>query len=260
MCPTLNALDLVVEVGSAAIPGVGKAITTGISKFRLSPMYEFERLTKKEMGVKTAKMFKNSYDAAEAATEWASMVSITLPRNLLRHPADRPQFVDVGFGLAGEAGCPTPFSFSKADLAKRFLDFADAPDALIPEGINYDELPCPKGKKASKKCKERNGDHDDNDKPSPTPTKDTSQPAKTSDPPVNTPKSDCAAIGQNDLDVFLADNPSAVEKRVVGTTLHSRRLQSRNPKRGEACEGSRKTEVKSKRFPSSGDVAMVRPA
>jgi len=31
MCPTLVALDLVVEVGSAAIPGVGKALTVGLS-------------------------------------------------------------------------------------------------------------------------------------------------------------------------------------------------------------------------------------
>jgi hypothetical protein len=33
MCPALMALDLVVEIGSAAIPGVGKAITVGMSKY-----------------------------------------------------------------------------------------------------------------------------------------------------------------------------------------------------------------------------------
>lgn len=32
MCPTLMALDLVVEIGSAALPGVGKAITVGMSE------------------------------------------------------------------------------------------------------------------------------------------------------------------------------------------------------------------------------------
>lgn len=32
MCPTLMALDLIVELGSAAIPGVGKAITVGMSE------------------------------------------------------------------------------------------------------------------------------------------------------------------------------------------------------------------------------------
>lgn len=31
-CPTLQALDVIVEVGSSALPGVGKAITTGMSK------------------------------------------------------------------------------------------------------------------------------------------------------------------------------------------------------------------------------------
>ena len=33
MCPLLEAMDLVVEIGSDAIPGVGKAITMGMSKF-----------------------------------------------------------------------------------------------------------------------------------------------------------------------------------------------------------------------------------
>ena len=32
MCPTLMAFDLVVEVGSDAIPGVGEAITLGLSE------------------------------------------------------------------------------------------------------------------------------------------------------------------------------------------------------------------------------------
>jgi len=75
--------------------------------------------------------------------------------------------VEQGFGLASEAGCSTPFSFFKQDLAKRFLDFANVPDELVP-GINYDEMACPKGKKASKKCKEKNGDRDNNDSPSKT--------------------------------------------------------------------------------------------
>jgi hypothetical protein len=62
--------------------------------------------------------------------------------------------------LASEAGCKTPFSFSKTDVAAKFLGFADAPDELVPE-IDYDQMPCPKGKKASKKCRERHGDSDD---------------------------------------------------------------------------------------------------
>jgi hypothetical protein len=33
MCPVLTAVDLFVEIGSAAIPGVGKAMTLGMSEF-----------------------------------------------------------------------------------------------------------------------------------------------------------------------------------------------------------------------------------
>jgi hypothetical protein len=33
MCPALMALDLVVEIGSAALPGLGKAITVGMSEY-----------------------------------------------------------------------------------------------------------------------------------------------------------------------------------------------------------------------------------
>jgi hypothetical protein len=80
MCPTLIALDFVVEAGSAALPGVGKAITVGLS--RLRPILEqFIRLVEKlndiGTGIKTAKMFKHAYEAQDAAMEWASMVSGT---------------------------------------------------------------------------------------------------------------------------------------------------------------------------------------
>jgi hypothetical protein len=138
-----------------------------------------------------------------------------------------PQFVDVGFGLASEAGCKTPFKFSKADLAKKFLDFANAPDGLIPEGINYDELPCPKGKKASKKCKDKNGEGDDDKKP-PTETKKDDQPKATDNfKPSATATANCNAIA-NKLE------GAAPAKRAVDT-LHSRRIEKRAPKDGVAC-------------------------
>jgi hypothetical protein len=69
---------------------------------------------------------------------------------------------------------------SKADLANRFWDLANAPDELVP-GINYDELPCPKGRKASKKCKEKNGERDEDDVESPSRTGDNNQPTQTRD-------------------------------------------------------------------------------
>ncbi|KAF2686380.1 hypothetical protein K458DRAFT_387388 [Lentithecium fluviatile CBS 122367] len=209
MCPTLMALDLVVEVGSAAIPGVGKATTVGM-----------------RTGVKTAKMFKMSMTLR--MQQWS-----------------------------GQAW---------ADLAKRILDFADAPDELVP-GINYDEMPCARVKKASKKCKEKNGESDNDSTPSKTkdnnqPTQTNNQPSKTSDQPtktsdqpsrtrsqsssitpsmVATAKVDCAAIGRNDMEVLSEENPSIYgdlpEKRAVGTALQSRHLEVRtlNQKKGQAC-------------------------
>jgi hypothetical protein len=74
MCPALMALDLVIEIGSAAIPGIGKAITVGISECEPCQR-KCRRLIMTGTGVKTAKMFKHAYDAQDAATEWASIVS-----------------------------------------------------------------------------------------------------------------------------------------------------------------------------------------
>jgi hypothetical protein len=47
-------------------------------------------------------------------------------------------------------------------------------DELVPF-INYDELPCPVGRKASKKCKEKNGNDEKEEDPSKT--KDNNEPA-----------------------------------------------------------------------------------
>ena len=194
--------------------------------------------------------------------------------------------MDQGFGLASEAGCKTPFSFSKVDLAQKFLDFADAPDELIP-GINYDDMPCPKGKKASKSCKKKNGEADKdrppskskgkdnptqtNDKPTDKPTQSTNSPAQTTVQSSTssttdagpTPKADCAAIGRNDMRALSELTPSveggSMEKRAVGRTLQSRRLEVRSfsPKKGKACGGSRATNVDSKKYPSAKESVMV---
>ncbi|KAH7400509.1 hypothetical protein DE146DRAFT_780973 [Phaeosphaeria sp. MPI-PUGE-AT-0046c] len=213
MCPTLLALDIVVEIGSAAIPGVGKAITVGM-----------------RTGIKTAKMFKHGYEAEEAATEWASM------------------FVDQGFGLASEAGCKTPFKFSKADLAKRFVDFSDAPDELVP-GINYDTMPCPKGKKASKKCRDRNGEQDSDESASKTKDSAKSTSASVVSSVVSSivsssatplPTADCAAIGRRDTEALQEEYPSLEDgiggQESTGVELRSPHLQPRyRPKTGQAC-------------------------
>jgi hypothetical protein len=82
---------------------------------------------------------------------WSAAHAYCLTRRKLTNDS---QFVEQGCGLANEAGCSSPFSFSKQDLAKRFLDFANAPDDLVP-GINYDEMACPKGRKHPKSARRR---------------------------------------------------------------------------------------------------------
>jgi hypothetical protein len=217
-------------------------------------------------------MFQHAYDAQDAAMEWASMVSATLVRPVFQIPAHILQFVDVGFGLAREAGCKTPFSFSKTDLAKKFLDFANAPDQLVP-GINYDEMPCPKGKKASKRCKERNGESDKDE--SPSKTRNNNQPSQTSKQSTQssadtrpTEKPDCATIGKNDLKILSeeVEIDELTQKRIARTPLQARRLQIRDykPKVAEVCKASKNkgsgATLDSKKYPSAGEEFMVRQA
>ena len=183
--------------------------------------------------------------------------------------------------MAREAGCQVPFGFSKPDLAKRFLDFANAPDQLVP-GIDYDNMPCPKSKKASKRCRERNGES--NEEKRPTKTENNNQPSPTShntftsqaniqssgsQPSTHsaTPSSssanarttaDCAAIGRDDLEALLEDFKSdeiIEEKRDARVSIHSRRLQARgyNRKSGDVC----KVTLTSGRYPTAGDKFMV---
>jgi hypothetical protein len=172
--------------------------------------------------------------------------------------------VDQGFGLASEAGCKTLFSFSKADLAKRFLDLADAPDELVP-GINYDELPCSKGKKASKRCRERNGEDENGNKPSKSeaPTKSTvtsSQLSTTSASATPVARKDCAAIGRRDQRVLRQEYPDEIHEETVGDeVIGGRELLPRGyaPKKGTACKRLAATDLHSKNYPSASEPAVV---
>lgn len=181
--------------------------------------------------------------------------------------------MEAGFGLASEAGCKSIFSFSKTDLAAKFLDFANVPDEQVGP-INYDELPCPKGKKASKRCKEKNGEKDEDESETPSKTEDRNQPTETNDQASKTSdqasstttdagptaRPDCDAIGRNNLENVLEEIPSEPEeKRTVGTTLQGRRLQARDYgfKAGTSCKRKRKTTLDSRKYPQSGDEFMV---
>lgn len=158
VCPALQALDIVIEFGSLAIPPPGKAIQGGMIA-----------------AVKTAKIYKYAYHAQDAAQEWANMIF-------------------GGLSLSKEAGCgEPPFSISK--LVGAFLDFANVPDETVPGGIDYQNLPCPKGGCKGTRYREKPG-HDKpksiapnkpsvtQEKPIPTSDKTSPTPLKSSLHPV----------------------------------------------------------------------------
>ncbi|KAF2654930.1 hypothetical protein K491DRAFT_445638 [Lophiostoma macrostomum CBS 122681] len=153
LCPLLKALDVVIMITEAAIPGPGQAITGGM-KFAIA----------------SAKAYRYAYKAEEAASEWAD-------------------FFSVSFSTSEAAGCGKPPGLD--DLLKSFLHLVNAPDELI-EGIDYASIPCPKGKckprnghgKGDGKGDGKD-DGKDKDKPSDAPKTDkpesASRPSKTDD-------------------------------------------------------------------------------
>jgi hypothetical protein len=282
MCPALMALDLVVEIGSMAIPGVGKAITVGMSKCKSSKYLQKSDHSRNRCqdGEDVQACLRRS-GCRDGMGEYGKR---TTRVTFWQTSANRDcvlQFVDQGFGLASAAGCKTPFTFSKAALAAKFVDFSDAPDELVP-GLNLDEMPCPKGKKASKECKKKNGESEDED---PAKTGDNNQPTPTNDPQSSAvsststsdssvPTADCAAIGRKDQESLLEENPSLGEepdlpaKRAVGSTLQSRRLEARkrgfSEKSSQPCFTGKNVNkliggmtIKSKKYPTAGDDSMV---
>lgn len=147
-------------------------------------------------------------------------------------------------------------------------------------------MPCPKGKKASKKCRERNGERDNDEsqtKSKDSPKSTTATPASSTTsgsaaPPKSTPASltsstmsssatpiptaDCAAIGRRDTEVLqeeypdLEDGPEE-ERDNSGNQDRSIHLEARagsyKPKRGKACG----IDFWSGKYPPSGDEFMV---
>jgi hypothetical protein len=128
----------------------------------------------------------------------------------------------------------------------------------------------PKRKKASKKCKEKNGDRGNNDPPSKPGNNNNNnhnqQPSKTANnQPAKTDKPDCDAIGRDDLKALASEiqSDNAIQKRATRTSLQTRRLklQTRGygTKKGEVCKKKGKgVSVDSKKYPSAGEKFMVR--
>jgi hypothetical protein len=151
-------------------------------------------------------------------------------------------------------------------LKGKFADLANAPDALV-AGVDAGDLPCPKGKKASKVCKKKNGDSDDGDEKSKSdppkhdppkhnpPNNDlpkNNRPTKPKEEPKTEPtlKPNCAAIGRNDM-----PHDGGVKQRALRTPLQDRRLETRDFgfKYPKVCS----VKLLSKEYPQSGDKFMV---
>ena len=109
---------------------------------------------------RSAKAYKYAYEAQDAAQEWAD-------------------FFLGGLNLAGQAGCGPLIKIpNKDDLIKKaFKPLSNAPDELIPGGMNYDGLPCPaKGCRGCKGPKCRNNDNNGNNNENKDASKTKSQP------------------------------------------------------------------------------------
>jgi hypothetical protein len=84
--------------------------------------------------IKSAKAYKYAYEAQDAAQEWAD-------------------FFLGGLNLADKAGCPSLIQMPSKDelIKKAFGPLSNAADEVIPGGMRYESLPCPK--KGCRGCK-----------------------------------------------------------------------------------------------------------
>lgn len=225
ICPALQALDIVIELGSIAIPGPGKAIQGGMIA-----------------AIRTAKAYKYAYEAQDAAQEWANMIF-------------------GGLSLSKDAGCgEIPFSIAK--LVSKFLDFANVPDKTLPGGLDYATLPCPKGGCRGTRQDGKNPDQDekkDDDRPTQSEAPVRSTTTTSSFKPSATETTDCKVVAKQDQ-VSLG-----AQRRREDITLHSRRLEKRKPKVGTACLGTSPQDgnergawvLKSFDYPSAGADGFV---
>ncbi|CAN9377082.1 unnamed protein product [Alternaria sp. RS040] len=231
ICPALKALDVVVAIGMAAIPPPGRAITGGMVA-----------------AVRSAKAYKYAHEAQDAAQEWAD-------------------FFLSGANFAEQAGCG-PLIPTKDNLIKKaFTPLVDAPDELVPGGMNYEDLPCPKrGCKGCKGPKCTNGSGNEGGdasrttiQPAPTigstvPPQVTTILSKTSSGSLlstaamssiisssssmsstATPSLSCQDLATLDKDEEIVEPEALRRSYPVDLTYH--RLEKREPKKGYPCDG-----------------------
>jgi hypothetical protein len=163
--------------------------------------------------VRSAKAYKYAHEAQDAAQEWAD-------------------FFLSGLNFAEQAGCG-PLIPSRSDLIKKaFTPLVDAPDEIVPGGMNYDGLPCPKkGCKGCKgpNCTNNSGNGDgDTSKASGKPTSTTqSYHSSSKVPPANstvpsktssTPAPSSATASQPSSSISPG-NPTITSTTLISSTL-----------------------------------------
>ncbi|KAF2177165.1 hypothetical protein K469DRAFT_810125 [Zopfia rhizophila CBS 207.26] len=150
VCPGLLALDIVINAGISAIPGVGQAITAGM-----------------KVSIQVAKAVKVAYEGMDAASAFADiMIGGVVP------------------SLAQAAGCKIGIP-SRTDLMKKaYPPLSDVPDSVVP-GVNPDDLPCGRGggrKKPNGKCEREDGDSGPSNGPNSLPQNTQKTPSQTNAP------------------------------------------------------------------------------
>jgi hypothetical protein len=205
---------------------------------------------------KSAKTYKYAYEEQDAAQEWAD-------------------FFLGGLNLAEKAGCGPLIKIpSKDDLIKRaFEPLSNAPDEVVPGGMNYESLPCPKkGCRGCKGPKCKKEDSDDNIGGSktgsqPNPKTIQSQPEQTHETPkttqsptqssslttsVSSSDRPISTLGCKEVAALYTEEEISETKRQTRSypiTLNKHRIEKRKPKEAKACNFL----LESFDYPSAGD-------
>ena len=196
--------------------------------------------------VRSAKAYKYAHEAQDAAQEWAD-------------------FFLSGANFAEQAGCGSLIPTKNNLIKKAFTPLVDAPDELVPGGMNYEDLPCPKrGCKGCKGPKCTNGSGNEGGDASktsiqPAPTTGSTVPpqvttivSKTSSgsllstaavssiisssssmSSIATPSLSCQDLAALDKDEEIVEPEVLRRSYPINLTYH--RLDKRKPKEGKPC-------------------------
>jgi hypothetical protein len=156
--------------------------------------------------VRSAKAYKYAYEAQDAAQQWAD-------------------FFLGGLDFGGQAGCGALIKIPTKDdpIKKAFDPFTNAPDELIPGGMNYESLPCPaKGCKGCKgpNCKNKSDNEDNNDNNNPSLTN--------GQPPEKTENSQIEHTSESPPTTTTTSTSSSTSSAFSTSTLDCKALAERS--------------------------------